>query len=181
MQLRLDRALNRLMIDSSLLQGTRRWESLVLATMIQGEHSTAATACGAAALNSTLAAHGQKVPLTRKQWSLLWQSINRMFTLADRQQALAARLQHGPRSATVGPWWWKAQPGDMVEMTGEAALLRNFPLPGLSVDPAPGAVPTCALGCCFVRVTSAKASWMPRWTRCRINKPGNGARLSFKR
>jgi len=136
MQLRLDRALNRLMIDGSLVQGTRRWESLVLATMIQGEHSTAITACGAAALNSTLAAHGQKVPLTRKQWSLVWQSINRMFTLADRQQALAARLQHGPRSATVGPWWWKAQLGDLVEMTGEAALLRDFPLPGLSIDPS---------------------------------------------
>jgi len=134
MQLSLDRTLNQFVIDGTPAQGSRRWECLVLATLIQGQHRTATTACGAAVLNSTLAEHGQKVPLTRKQWSLVWKSIDGMFTAAGRPQALALRLQHAPRKATVGPWWWQTQPGDAIKLTGVAALSRDFPLPGLSID-----------------------------------------------
>jgi len=105
----------------------------VLATLIAGDHACAATACGAFQFDSLLARYGQTRPLTRKQWSLIWQSIRNMYEEAGAADALASRLFHAPRGATVGPWWWCAQVGDRVAIEGDAAVAVT-PLPQLAAD-----------------------------------------------
>ncbi|MES2784132.1 MAG: hypothetical protein V4684_01605 [Pseudomonadota bacterium] len=125
---------NQLFIDGTPIRGTRRWESSIISALIEGGHSTAATACGATEMNALLATQGQQVPLTRKQWSLILQSLIGMFSVAGRGDALAIRLRHGPRAATVGPWWWEPQPGDKITLTGSAVTVQPLPLPGLSFE-----------------------------------------------
>jgi len=133
LELILEPATNRLVIQGRTLQGHRRWEAAVLATLIAGDHACAATACGAAQFDVRLAPCGQTRPLTRKQWGQIWQSIRSMYEEAGAADALASRLFHAPRRATVGPWWWSAQGGDSVAIEGAAAVAET-PLPQLAAD-----------------------------------------------
>lgn len=137
MDLKIDPTANQLVINGWPISGRRRWEATVLATLVSGGHRSAATACSAAQLGLALTAAGQVGTLTRKQWSLIWQSVAAMFDAAGAAPALAARLRNAPRTATVGPWWWVRRPGDRIAIGGEPAPEAPNPLPRLAASGQP--------------------------------------------
>lgn len=134
LDLTLDVAANRLIIHGRVFEGRRRWEAVVLAVLIAGNHRCAVSACSADKLDAQLARSGQAHPLTRKQWGLIWQSIRGMFDAADLPQALSSRLFHLPRNATVGPWWWSVQSGDRVAVEGVLQAVSELVLPQLTAS-----------------------------------------------
>lgn len=138
MDVSLNPAANRLLIEGKCFRGHRRWEATVLAALIQGRHACPVTACGPAQLDDLLARHGQTNPLTRKQWGMIWQSVRSMFEAAGASDALALRLCHPPRGATVGPWWWRPTDGDHVVIEGTPLTDAEMPLPGLASDSTAG-------------------------------------------
>lgn len=146
-----------------------RWEALWLATLVSG-HDAASRACHGAAFNDRLAAHGQRVPLNRKQVSRLIDSLAERFALGGHD--LDERLRHSSRQRTVGPWWWEARPDDEVRVVGMGAvaetqtlrvapattvsrrLLASAPVPQMSSEPGLAAL----IGACRL-VLSFQPTW----------------------
>jgi hypothetical protein len=137
-ELSIDVAQNRVVINGMEAVGHHRWEAATLAVLVRGRHVDAASACAAAALHAALSALGQTRPLNRKQLSRLWSGLDGMFSEVGRADVLANRLGHAMRARTVGPWWWATKPRDKVRVI-DAPNLRALrsELPRLAEDDNP--------------------------------------------
>ncbi len=136
MEIQIDVAGNRLLIDGHVAQGRRRWEAAALGLLLQGAHHCAQRACAGPALQAWLSERGQRNMLNRKQLSRLFDALAGLFDEAGRAPQFAARFGHAPRGRTVGPWWWSVHAGDTVRFAEEPAPHRlRAALPCLTDDP----------------------------------------------
>lgn len=137
LELRIHPVKNCIEINGVMVVGRLRWEAACLSLLIRGEYVDFARACGAAKLQSELAARGQRSVLNRKQLSRLWDSLQAMFELAGCGTEFAQRFAYAPRNRTVGPWWWCALFEDVVHAV-EGEEIRSTSdqmiLPGLAVS-----------------------------------------------
>ena len=116
MELRINPVKNTLVINGQSVAGRVRWEVACLGLLIRGDYRDYARACGAAKLQSELAMRGQRSALNRKQLSRLWDSLQAMFVAAGCEAEFVERFGFSLRTRTVGPWWWRVLPDDVVQI-----------------------------------------------------------------
>lgn len=137
MELRIHPVRNCIEINGVMVAGRLRWEAACLTLLIRGEYGEPARACGAAKLQSELALRGQRSVLNRKQLSRLWDSLQAMFELAACGAEFEQRFAYAARTRTVGPWWWRRLPEDIVHADeGDEFILKpaQMILPGLAMS-----------------------------------------------
>lgn len=137
MELRINPVKNTVVINGQFVAGRVRWEVACLGLLIRGDYRDPARACGAAKLQSELAMRGQRSVLNRKQLSRLWDSLQGMFESVGCGAEFADRFGFALRTRTVGPWWWRVLPDDVVQIDEndeDASESVRTILPGLAMS-----------------------------------------------
>ena len=130
--IRIDTRANAAGVNGQLLvRFTRRWEAALLALVLRAGR----VGLNEVALQRGLAARGQGIRLNRAQLSRLF---NNLAQFAREQAEDAFAIVHGPRQATVGPWWLEASVEIEWLIDGEpwqpVRIDDDWPYPGLTRD-----------------------------------------------
>jgi hypothetical protein len=112
---------NTITVNGRVFAGRDRWACAFL-SVLTAHHGRGVTTD---VLNRTLAKLGQAHPLARAQVARLVAHARALFDGAVGDGAFDQRFVVQPRSVTVGPWAWRAVPGDDVQIVAPESMLRS--------------------------------------------------------
>lgn len=124
MHLIVDVAGNGISLGGVTVRGRHRWEAAVLGQLLASCSGASTGLQRCEDMELALQALGQAQPLQRRQWARVIDGLRDCFqrlgaeALADFEH----RFGHAPRQRTVGPWWWKPQPGDHWQLASAHAV-----------------------------------------------------------
>lgn len=106
---------NRVEVPGRAASGTRRWEALTLACLIEA----GGLGVTAAALQQVLQRAGQTAALDRTGLLRIFTGLQGVVDALLGSGACAKRLRFAPRHRTVGPWSFLAQAGEHWQIVGD--------------------------------------------------------------